>query len=175
MSTPRIHPGSPRQIGLINNAICTIGARVTGRGKPNLFTTLGRRRGLFRGWLFFSATMMPFGILDRRETELMILRIAHNRDCEYERRHHQKIGRKVGVTREEMARIGDADASAWSTRHRAMFAAIDQLGAHRAIDDTCWAELARHLCDAEIIELLMLSGQYESLATTIMTIGIQPD
>lgn len=118
---------------------------------------------------------MPGGKLPRRETELVILRIATNRECDYEYGHHAHIGRRVGVTIEELDNIRNAGWSGWSARERAVFAAVDQLGMVKDIDDEAWGELRRHLDEPEAIELLLLSGQYESLATTLMTLRVQPD
>lgn len=175
MSTPRIVPGTSRELGLINSTLCRIAGRVVGGKAPNVFTTLGRQRSLFRAWLWYSSRMMPGGKLPRRETELVILRIATNRECAYEYAHHARIGRKVGVTKDELANIGDAGWSGWSVRERAVFAAVDELGRAKDIADATWVELAMHLDEVELIELLLLSGQYESLATTLMTLRVQPD
>lgn len=175
MSTARISPGTSKDLGLINSTLCRIAGRVVGGKAPNVFTTLGRQRSLFRAWLWYSSKMMPGGKLPRRETELVILRIATNRECDYEYGHHARIGRKVGVTKDELANIRDAAWSGWSARERAVFAAVDQLGSTKDIDDATWTELQHHLDEPETIELLLLSGQYESLATTLMTLRVQPD
>lgn len=45
--TPRISPGSRREIGLVAAGIARIGGRVIGSGPPNIFATLARHRGLF--------------------------------------------------------------------------------------------------------------------------------
>ncbi len=79
MSTARISPGTSKDLGLINSTLCRIAGRVVGGKAPNVFTTLGRQRSLFRAWLWYSSKMMPGGKLPRRETELVILRIATNR------------------------------------------------------------------------------------------------
>lgn len=175
MSTPRIAPGQRKDLGLINNTISLVAGRFMGGKRPNVFTTLGRQRGLFRAWLWYSSKMMPGGKLPRRETELVILRIATNRECVYEYGHHARIGRRVGVTKEELDNIRNAGWSGWSARERALFTAIDQLGMVKDIDDEAWSELRKHLDEPETIELLLLSGQYESLATTLMTLRVQPD
>lgn len=175
MSTPRIAPGRLRELGLVNNTISMVAGRFMGGRRPNVFTTLGRQRGLFRAWLWYSSKLMPGGKLPRRETELVILRIATNRECDYEYGHHAHIGRRVGVTIEELDNIRNAGWSGWSARERAVFAAVDQLGMVKDIDDEAWGELRRHLDEPEAIELLLLSGQYESLATTLMTLRVQPD
>lgn len=175
MSTPRIAPGTLKDLGIINKSFSVLAGKVVGGKELNIFTTLGRQRGLFRAWLWYSSKMMPGGKLPRRQTELVILRIATNRDCAYEYAHHARIGRKVGVTKDELANIRDAGWDGWSARERAIFAAVDQLGRTQDIDDDTWAELRRHLDEPETIELLLLSGQYESLATTLMTLRVQPD
>jgi hypothetical protein len=45
----------------------------------------------------------------------------------------------------------------------------------RGIDDPTWTALRAHLDEAETIELLMLCGQYDALATTLMTLRVQPE
>lgn len=175
MSAPRILPGTRKELGPVNNLIGLIAGKVVGGRPPNIFTTLGRQRGLFRAWLWYSSKMMPGGKLPRRETELVILRIASNRACEYEYQHHARIGRKVGVTRDELANITDVSWSGWSDRERAIFYAVDQLGSTQNINDDSWDELRTHLGEPELIELLLLSGQYESLATTLLTLRVALD
>ena len=74
MSAPRIAPGGRRELGVPLWAFASLAGRVTGTEPPNLFTTLGRHRGLFRGWLWFAGRLMPGGKLPRRETELVMER-----------------------------------------------------------------------------------------------------
>jgi alkylhydroperoxidase family enzyme len=119
--------------------------------------------------------MMPGGRLPRRETEMVILHIATLRDCEYERRHHVRIGRRVGLRDEQIEHAGDDAWPGWRARERALLTATTQLVRTRDVDDPAWAELRAHLNEAESIELLMLCGQYDALATTLMTLRVQPD
>ncbi len=175
MTTPRITPGGLRELGVINHLISALAGRVLGGTRPNIFTTLGRQRGLFRAWLWYSAKMMPGGRLPRRETEMVILHIATLRDCEYERRHHRRIGRRVGLSAEQVEHAGDDAWEGWSVRERALLSAATQLVRVRDVDDPTWAALRAHLDEAETIELLMLCGQYDALATTLMTLRVQPE
>lgn len=176
MTEPRIAPGTRRQIGVVNHAVCWLSGRVTGTNPPNLFTTLARNRALFRGWMWYSSKLMPFGELSRRETELMILRIAQLRSCEYEFTHHARIGRRAGVTATDVERVKDGpDADGWSERERVLLRAITALNRTQDIDDVTWQAMRGQLSEPECIEVLMLSGQYESLATTILTLRIEVD
>src|SRR5215213_4984194 len=102
---PRIAPGSRRQIGFVNAVITGVIGRASHGRPPNVFTTLGRHRGLFRRWLFFAGGLMPGGKLPRADTEILILRVAHLCGCEYEWSHHEHMGRRAGLSAEEIARV----------------------------------------------------------------------
>ena len=52
---------------------------------------------VFLPWLWFAGMLMPRGKLPRKDTEIVILRVAHNCHCEYERRHHERIAQTVGL------------------------------------------------------------------------------
>lgn len=174
----RIEPGDRRQVGWLNAAIAHALGRATGTEAPHLFLTLGRHRRLFRGWLLFAGALMPGGRLPRRDTEIVILRVAHRRGCTYELGHHRRLGARAGLTAAEIDALGadDTDSDArWSQRDRALLAATDQLLDRRDVDDPTWARLAAHLDQRRLIELVMLVGHYDMLATTIGTLRIRPD
>lgn len=175
MSAPRITPGGRREIGLVNLVFARIAGRVTGGPPPNIFTTLGRQRGLFRAWLWYSGKLMPGGKLPRRETELVILHVAALRECAYEQGHHRRLGRRVGLTAEQVEHAGDLGWSGWTERERVLLTAAEQLVRTKDVDDATWSAVRDHLDEATTIELLMLVGQYDSLATTLMTLRVQPE
>src|SRR5690242_14814356 len=102
---PRIPPGDRRDIGLVNTGIARVIGRAAGSGPPNLFTTLSRHRRLYRRWLRFAGSLMPGGRLPREDTELLILRVAHNCACAYEWGHHVRLGRRAGLTADEIERV----------------------------------------------------------------------
>lgn len=173
---PRIAPGTARQIGPVNTAITRVLGAATGGRPPNLFTTLARHRRMFRPWLRFASTLMPRGTLPRRDSELVILRVAANCGCEYERRHHVALGRKAGLSPEEIARTAEGpDAPGWSPRDAALLRAADELHRTRTLSDDLWAQLASVLTERQLIELPMLVGHYEMLAMTINSLRIEVD
>ena len=106
----------------------------------------------------------------------MILRVAHLSGCEYEWTHHTRLGRRAGLGEDNFERIRSGPmAAGWSERERVVVEAVDALHAARDLDDEAWHRLREHLDERETIELLMLAGHYEMLATTINTLRIQPD
>jgi len=176
MTSPRIEPGNRREIGVLAWTIARIAGLASGTAPPNLFLTLGRHRGLFFGWLHFAGRLMPRGRLPRRETELVILRVAHLRGCDYELEHHRRLAGAAGVSPADLARVAEAGVGVgWSARERALLAATDQLVETRALDDDAWAALREHLEDPTAIELVLLVTHYDLLATTIGALRIEPD
>jgi alkylhydroperoxidase family enzyme len=176
-SAPRVRPGSRGEIGLINGAVCWVAGRVAGTGPLNLFTTLARHRRLFRGWLWFAGGLMPRGTLPRRDTEIVILRVACISECEYEWRHHERIGQSIGLSRADVDRVRSGPgAEGWSPRQRALLQAVDDMHSkRREISDGVWTQLAAELSDKQLIELCLLIGHYEMLAMTLRSLRIQPD
>ncbi len=175
-AAPRIAPGSAAETGRVNFLLARAIGVAAGGGPPNLFTTLARHRRLFRRWLRFAAALMPGGVLPRLDTELLILRVAGNCGCEYERRHHERLGRAAGLTAAEIERMRlGADAPEWSPRQRLLLSAADELHAERVISAVTWDGLRELLSDAELIELCMLVGHYEMLAMTLNSLRVPPD
>ena len=173
---PRIAPGTRRQVGIVGWVISWVSGRVSRTPPPNLFLTLGRHRRLFRGWVHFGGSLMPGGKLPRRDTELVILRVATLRSCAYELEHHQHLAGRAGLTATEVDRVKDGpDDPAWSPREQVLLEAVDQLHASGDLTDAVWDELGRHLDERQRIELVMLVGHYEMLATTIAALRIEPD
>jgi alkylhydroperoxidase family enzyme len=173
---PRIPPGGRRQIGLVNAAIARAAGIRLKTGPPNIFTTLGRHRGLFRRWLVFASGLMPRGKLPRDETELLILRVAHNTGSDYEWGHHERIGRAAGLSMEEIARVREgADAPGWSPRRGLLLRAADELHTEGRIGEELWAELAAIYEPRLLIEICMLVGHYEMLAMTLNSLQVQPE
>ncbi len=173
---PRLAPGGSRQIGRLNFLIArTLGA-ATGGGPPNVFTTLARHRRLFRPWLRFAGALMPGGTLPRADSELVILRVAHNTGSGYERQQHERLALAAGLSGEEVRLVPHGpDAAGWSDRQRLLLQAADELHATRDISDRLWSELRALLGDKELIELCMLVGHYEMLAMTLNALRVQPD
>ncbi len=175
-ASPRIAPGDFRSVGPLAWIISWGAGRIGGTNPPNLFLTLARNRRLFRGWLRFAGRLMPGGSLPRRETELVILRVAHLRSCRYEFSHHVNLARRAGVDADDVQRVTiGADAPGWSPRERIMLCVVDALHANQDVDDDTWELLRQHLSEGEAIELCLLVGHYEMLATTIAVLRVEED
>ena len=119
---------------------------------------------------------MPGGKLPRRGTELVILRVACLRGCDYEFEHHVRLGARAGVTPADVARVrAGSAADGWQPQERLLMRVTEELLATRDLSDPTWAELRASYDERRVIELLLLVGHYDMLATTLLTLRVQPD
>ena len=176
----RIPSGRFRELGPVNWVVAKLGARTMRVPEMHLFTTLGQRQMLFWAWAIYGARLLR-GRLPRVDTELVILRVAHLRSCEYELQHHRRIARHEGLDASRQATIFawpdvPQGAGDWlSARQRALLAATDEFVKHRTITGGTWQQLASHLDRRELIEFCLLAGQYDGLAATMSALDIPLD
>lgn len=171
---PRVAPARPQELRPLARIVAEATGRVSGSGPANIFTTLGRHPRLFRAWLRYSAHLMPFGRLPRRDTELVILRVAWRCRSAYEWHQHVPIALRVGLSPDEVAGLADGPpAAGFTQRQRTLLAVSDELLDGRALADATWNAVQATLRDREAIELCLLIGHYQGLASAIGGLGIQ--
>lgn len=175
-SAGRFPPGRLRELGPINWTIAKVGARTIQAPQMHLFTTLGQHRLLFWAWAFYGGRLLSGGRLPAIDTELVILRVARLRDSEYELQHHRKLARRRGLDDETQAMIFAWPVSTGLTdRQCTLLRATDDLVTNRAISEAVWQQLTSHLDRRQLIELCLLTGHYDALATTIAALQIPLD
>jgi AhpD family alkylhydroperoxidase len=176
MTVPRLDPGGLRELGPINWAIAKIAARRVRAPEMHLFTVLGQHRWLFLAWLPVSSVLLYRGKLPKQDTELVILRVGHLRNCEYELQHHRRLARRRGVDEKLQALVVEGpDADGLTDRQRALLSATDEFVVTRSLSEETWAALSSHLDRRQLIEFCLLAGQYDTLAATMTTLRIPPD
>jgi AhpD family alkylhydroperoxidase len=177
MSAPaRIPPGGFRELGPINWAIAKLGARAIRAPRFHLFDVLGQHKLLFLAWLPLSSILLYFGRLSRTDAELVVLRVAHLRDCEYELQQHRRVARSRGLDADLQAKIFEGpDAEGLTDRQRAVITATDEFVITRSMSPETWAALSGHFDRRQLIEFCMLAGQYDTLAATMATLKIPLD
>jgi AhpD family alkylhydroperoxidase len=176
----RIPSGRLRELGPVNWVVARLAARQMRVPEMHLFTTLGQRRLLFWTWAIYGGRLLR-GKLPTIDTELVILRVAHIRACEYELQHHRRMARKAGLDSEAQAAIfgwpdvPDGIGQRLSARQLALLAATDEFVKDRTVTDATWQQLASHLDRRELIEFCLLASQYDGLAATMAALAIPLD
>jgi 4-carboxymuconolactone decarboxylase len=144
-------------------------------GATNIFSTLVRHPGLFRKWLPFGGKLLA-GKLPARDRELLILRTGWNCRSDYEWAQHVRIGRRAGLTREEIERLrtdGDLGEAGWSPFDATLLRAADELHVDACLGDTTWEALAERYDERQLVEVPMVVGHYHMIAFTLNSLGVQ--
>jgi AhpD family alkylhydroperoxidase len=124
----------------------------------------------FNGHLLYNTSLTP------RQRELLILRVAHVRDCEYEWAQHVVMATDLGVSAAEIERIRDGgDAAGWSALEAAMLRSVDELLADARIGDSTWTQLTAELSTQNVMDLIFTVGAYDVLAMALRSFGTQLD
>ncbi len=111
-----------------------------------------------------------------QDAEMVILRVGHLRDCEYELQQHRRLARTRGIDADQQAKIFEGpDADGLTDRQRALITATDEFVVTRGVSPETWAALAGHLTAEQLIEFCMLAAQYDGLAATIDTLKVPLD
>jgi 4-carboxymuconolactone decarboxylase len=139
----------------------------------NLLATLVRHPKLTKAFLRFNNHLMFSSPLPDRLRELAVLRVAHRRSCEYEWRHHVRMGGEAGLSDEVIDGLQRGEAT--DELDRAVIAAVDELEDKSEISDATWAILSEHLDERQRMDLVFTIGCYGALAMAINTFGVEPD
>ena len=175
----RIPAGGFRELGLINWILAKSAARTIRAPRMHMFATLGQHKRLFLAMMPYSAVLLR-GRLPRVDIELVILRVAHLRDSEYELQHHRWMGRRRGLDDQTQALIfawpdTPPDSGGLTDRHQALLRATDEFILNRSINAEVWRQLSHHLDRRQLIQFCLLAGQYDSLAATMSALEIPLD
>lgn len=154
-----------RQRSLFRRMITTQVRRVARIEPSNVFAVMQRNSRTFWPWLAFASRLMPWGKLDARDRERIILRVAWNCRSRYEWGQHVAIAAGVGLSTEEFSKIATGpDHPGWEIRQRTLLSACDELHVERKVSDVTWQQLSQDYSQSLVIEILLLIGHYEMLA-----------
>jgi 4-carboxymuconolactone decarboxylase len=150
-----------------------------GRVPPlNIFRMMANAETAFRPWLRWGATLLGDLELDPLLRELSILRVARlTPQADYEWIQHVPIAKAVGASDEQVAALegDDPEASCFSADQRAVLRFTTEVVRDAQASDTALEELGRILSPREIVELLMVIGQYMMVARVMATTRMEID
>jgi len=141
----------------------------------NVVGTLLRHPRLAGRFLAYNNVLLDRPTVAPRLRELMVLRVATRTGSAYEWAQHERMARSCGISDEEITAASHGDDAGWSPVEAALLTATDQLLDHHRVDDATWAELAGHLDDRQLVEVLFTVGTYTCLAMVLNSVGLEPD
>ncbi len=153
------------------------GADAGARSGLNIFRTLLNHPLAAKAFLVWGGYILSRkSTLRPREREIVILRTGFLCRSGYEWTQHVPIGRRAGLTDDEIARIKlGADAPGWSEPDRALLRAIDHLHREQFITAPVWAELTRHFEERQRMDVVFTAGQYTQVSMMLNSFGVQLD
>lgn len=145
------------------------------KGRPLLlFRTLAHHPRLLKRFNAMGGLFMT-GELDPRERELVILRVAARTGSEYEYAQHVLIGRKTGLSDEEISAVARPGLDGWPEEDRLLLRLADELLDHDVASDEVYRLLEERYTTQQLLELLLLPGFYRMLAGALRTLRLEPE
>ena len=140
------------------------GVRKPREDKPALEIMI-RHAELYNAHLGVAQKYLSDCEMNIRDRELAILRVGWLSQAPFEWGAHVKIAKRNGVTAEEIERVIEgSSAPGWSKQERAIVRAVEELHFASMITDDTWADLQEFYNDKKLIELVILVGQYKTVA-----------
>jgi len=122
------------------------------------------------------ALLQPGRALKPEYRELAILRTGIVGDSKFEYSQHLKVARMVGLAEDKLEAIkGWATSDKFDPIERAVMAAADELVGRNLIEDATFAELKRHLSDAQIMELVFVIATWRMHGMVVRALHLEYD
>jgi alkylhydroperoxidase family enzyme len=129
---------------------------------------------LAKSFLTFNNHVAMASTISRRIREVLILRISWLRCAEYEFIQHVVLGRRAGLTDEEIQRITfGPDAAGWDPVDADLVRAVDELNKYACIQDGTWSRLSAQFNNHQMMDIVFAVGCYDLLAKVFKTFGAQ--
>jgi alkylhydroperoxidase family enzyme len=139
---------------------------------PAFMRVMAKHPPLFRcqmemGNVLFNGRVSP------RERELAVLRISWLAGAPFEWGEHVVIGKRCGVTSDEIERVTQGSSAAgWSKHEAAILRGVEELVADFAVSDETWRVLAQSWDEPQLIEFPMMVGQYLTTALLLNSLKV---
>jgi 4-carboxymuconolactone decarboxylase len=143
-----------------------------------IFSTVANAQGSFVNWLRFGGDCLDARWFDPVLRELAILRVARlTPGAEYEWVQHVPILLAVGGTPEQVAALeaDDLQADALGEDGRLVIRFTGQVVRDATPDEATFAAMSTRFAPAEIVQLLLVIGQYMMVARMMATAQLEVD
>jgi 4-carboxymuconolactone decarboxylase len=138
--------------------------------KANIFRLIANADTLFEPWARYGLALLRDTAVDPVVREQAILRVAAlTPGAEYEWVQHEAIGRAAGMTDEQIEACRSGDAGEVVLRF------TEEVVRDATPSDETFAAMTERFSAQEIVELLLVIGQYMGLARVMATAQIDMD
>lgn len=142
----------------------------------NVFKTMANHPDLANDWMTFATYILRRNSLPVREREILILRIGWLCKAEYEWGQHVRLGKRAGLTDDDIRRISEGPTAAGlADNDRLLLRAADELHDDAMISDATWNALAKTYNTQQMMDLVFTVGQYNLVSMALNSFGVQLD
>lgn len=133
---------------------------------PEIMFTMCRFPGLWQRLMDLTIEIQgTAATLPPRDRKVAILRTGWLCQAPYEFGEHVNQAKRIGLTSEEIERITiGSSAPEWDAHDRAILRAAEELHEGAMVSDATWNRLAQRLDEQQLIELLVVIGQFTATA-----------
>ncbi|WP_254049837.1 carboxymuconolactone decarboxylase family protein [Novosphingobium sp. TH158] len=142
--------------------------------KTNIINVMANHPPLALAWSHYGKYFMTGHTLNNRQLEFVVLRVAVLVNSIYEWHNHVGYAMQAGITLEEIAQIRDFPEAAneFTEEERAILSTCDELIKTNNVSDATWATLQKTLSQEQMMDLVMLVGNYVMTSWAISAFGV---
>jgi len=142
-----------------------------------LFRMVAHAESAYGPWLGYGGALLTQLELDPLLRELTILQVARRAGSDYEWVQHDPIARAVGATgaQIEATEAGRDDDPAFDEAQSLVLRLTRTAVTEGAASEEQIAEAAERLGARQVVELLLVIGNYTAIAMLIASTGLEPD
>jgi 4-carboxymuconolactone decarboxylase len=145
-------------------------------GRPkglNLLGTFAHHTDLTQAFHTLAGHALFGTTLSERHRELLVLRVAAVRSCEYEWIQHLVLAADAGITEDEIAAVRDGNGL--DGAEQALLDAVDELLRDAEVSEATWSALAAELGTQQLMDLVFTVGTYDALAMAMKSFAVELD
>jgi alkylhydroperoxidase family enzyme len=142
----------------------------------NVHKTLANHPRLLGDWLPFATYILRDNLLPVRDREILILRIGYLCRAEYELAQHARIGKRAGLTDDDLKRIAAGPtADGLNDHERLLLQATDELHANAFVSQPTWEGLSKTYSMQQMMDLVFTVGEYNMVSMALNSFGVAFD
>lgn len=141
----------------------------------NIHQVVAHAPKMLRAQSAYASAMREEAVVPRDLQELLILHVAQINNSEYEQSVHRPIALACGASQAKIDALPQwRTASVFDEREKAALAFVEQGGQNGEIDDTVFADAARHFSPRELVEIGALVAWYVGNSRFVRMMRILP-
>ena len=148
-------------------------------GPPRGMATIesfAQHLALAQAFFPFNGHVLHGTTLPQRIRGMIVLRVAHKRQCEYMWSQHFITGRTLGLSDDVMMQLTlGSDEWSFAAIDVAAMRAVDELIDDGVISQSTWDALAAELDAQQLLDLIFTVGCYETVTYFMRSLNLEPD